>query len=91
MDVDGRSGQNKRLAHKNWKRNCTTCHQHRIKGVHSNSREDGVKLGSKLWLDVYSTNRRVCDHDVCLLLSYGCETFVYTEKKLCLQITHVDI
>lgn len=63
MDVDGRSGQNKRLAHKNWKRNCTTGHQHRIKGVHSNSREDGVILGSKLWLDVYSTNRRLCDHE----------------------------
>lgn len=63
MDVDGRSGQNKRLAHRVRKRNCTTCHQHLIKGVHSNSEEDGVILGSKLWLDVYSTNRRVCDHE----------------------------
>lgn len=63
MDVDGRSGQNKRLARKNRKRNCTTCHRHRIKDVHSNSREDGVILGSKLWLGVYSTNRRVCDHE----------------------------
>ena len=65
MDVDGRSGQNKRIAHvyRVGKRNCTTCHQHLTKGVHSNSREEGVILGSKLWLDVYSTNRRVCDHE----------------------------
>ena len=65
MDVDGRSGQNKRIGHvySVGERNCTTYQQHLIAGVHSNSREEGVILGSKLWLDVYSTNRRVCDHE----------------------------
>lgn len=50
--MDGRSGPNKRFAHKSRRRDCTTCHQHHIMGAHS--KEDGVINLRK----VYSTNRR---------------------------------
>ena len=60
MDVDGRSGQNKRFAHQSRKRDCTTCHQHHITGAQY--RKAGVLnlngLSLSIWPDVYSTNSR---------------------------------
>lgn len=67
MDVDGRSGQNKRLTHQCRERDCTTCHQQHITGAQC--RKAGVLyfkgLSLSIWLDVYSTstNRRLYKHN----------------------------